>query len=173
MKPFIPVLAFVVVSFALLAASISCSNPDFALRPLLYLARLSSWAFALTVATLPFLPALLRNRLGVRGATLLAALAIVIFYPCDGFLKAHAEERVIRYKTTHRNPHDDMGPHYLYGSFSPGTGGSSRGAWDAAESAWHGLQGCSVFALIWFPFVLFIARFVFSHPAPAGNTRNA
>ena len=50
MRPFLPVLTFVVVSFFLLAAWINYSNPDYALRPLLYLARLVAWLVAMSIS---------------------------------------------------------------------------------------------------------------------------
>jgi hypothetical protein len=135
MRPFVPVISFALVSFLLLAAWINYSNPDFALRPLLYLARLVAWMSALGISTLVFLRAIVQRRLKRGGSTLLAAFAIMIFYPCDGYLTAHAEERVIQGKRANRALSDDMGPNYLYGSFSPGTGGSSRGEADAIHMA--------------------------------------
>ena len=65
MRPFLPVLSFVVVSFLLLAAWIDYSNPDYALRPLLYLARLGAWIIALSIATVVFLRTILQGRLSV------------------------------------------------------------------------------------------------------------
>lgn len=161
MKLFVPILAFALLSFLLLGFSINYSNPDFALRPLLYFARLAAWVIALGASTIVFLRAILQRSLKTRGAVFFAGLAIMIFYPCDGFLRAYAEERVIRHKIQHRDPHDDMGPYYIYGSFSPGTGGSSRGAWDAAKYAWEGFCGALCFSVFWVPFVYFAARLAF------------
>ena len=154
MRPFLPVISFVVVSFFLLAAWINYSNPDFALRPLLYLVRVAAWLIALGISTLVFLRATTQRRLRRSGSTLLAVVAIMIFYPVDGFLTAHAEERVIQNKRANRDPHDDMGPNYLYGSFSPGTGGSSRGVMDAAEMAWNGFTNGLFMSIVWAPVVL-------------------
>jgi hypothetical protein len=154
MRPYLPVISFVVVSFFLLAAWINYSNPDFALRPLLYLVRLAAWLIALGVSTLVFLRAIIQRRLRRGGSTLLAVFAIMVFYPCDGFLTAHAEERVIQHKRANRDPHDDMGPNYLYGSFSPGTGGSRRGEIDAADMAWKGYTNGLFMSIVWVPVVL-------------------
>ncbi len=173
MRPFFPVLAFVVVSFVLLAGWINYSNPNDALCPLLYLARLVAWIVALSISTTIFLRPILQRRLRTRGATLFAVLSIMVFYPCDGFLTAHAEERVIRYKEAHRDPSDDMGPVYLYGSFSPGAGGSSRGAMDAIDYTWRGFTNGLVCGLIWLPVVVVVARFVYRHSTPFPNARNA
>ena len=161
MRPFLPVISFVVVSFLLLAAWINYSNPDFALRPLLYLVRLAAWMVGLGISTLVFLRAILQRRLRRGGSMLLAVVAIMIFYPVDGFLTAHAEERVIQNKSANRNPHDDMGPNYLYGSFSPGAGGSSRGAVDDAEMAWSGLMNGLVMSIVWAPVVLVVSTLAY------------
>lgn len=161
MRPFLPVFSFVIMSFFLLAAWIYYSNPDFALRPLLYLVRLSAWLLALSLSTLVFLRAIRQRRLRRGGSTLLAVVAIMVFYPVDGFLTAHAEERVIQDKRANRNPHDDMGPHYLYGSFSPGTGGSSRGSMDAAEMAWNGFTNGLFMSIVWAPVLLIASRLAY------------
>jgi hypothetical protein len=161
MRPFLPVISFVVVSFLLLAAWINYSNPDFALRPLLYLVRLAAWMLGLGISTLVFLRAIMQRRLRRGGSTVLAVVAIMIFYPVDGFLAAHAEERVIQNKRANRNPHDDMGPNYLYGSFSPGAGGSSRGAMDDAEMAWSGFMNGLVMSIVWAPVVLVVSTLAY------------
>ena len=164
MRPFLPVISFVVVSFLLLAAWINYSNPDFALRPLLYLVRLAAWMLGLGVSTLVFLRAIIQRRLRRGGSTLLAVVAIMIFYPVDGFLTAHAEERVIQNKRANRNPHDDMGPNYLYGSFSPGAGGSSRGAMDDAEMAWNGFTNGLFMSIVWAPLILVASSLAYRTP---------
>lgn len=164
MKPFLPVFAFAVVSFLLLAAFVSYASPNSELRLLLYLSRLAAWVVALAVSTTLFLVALRRRRLGVHGAVFFAAVTIMMFYPCDGYFKAHAEERIIRHKSAHRDPSDDMGPAYIYGSFSPGAGGSSRGAMDAAEYAWRSFCWGAAFSLLWFPFVYAVSLIAYGLP---------
>lgn len=161
MRPFLPVISFVVVSFFLLAAWINYSSPDFALRPMLYLVRAVAWLTALGISTLVFLRATKWGPLRRGGSRLLAVFAIMIFYPVDGFLTAHAEERVIQTNRANRDPSDDMGPYYLYGSFSPGTGGSRRGAVDAAEMAWNGFTNGLVMSIVWAPVVLITSALAF------------
>ena len=172
MKAFLPVLAFVIVSFFLLEAWINYSNPDLALRPLLYQARIAAWIVALSISTLVFLRAILQRRLQRRGATWFAAISIMLFYPCDAFLTAHAEERVIRQKTANRDPHDDMGPSYLYGSFSPGAGGTSGGASDAKHKALGGFTNGLIIGVIWLPLILLVSRLVYRHSTSLPNVSN-
>jgi hypothetical protein len=161
MRPFLPVISFVVVSFILLAAWINYSNPDFALRPLLYLVRMVAWLIALSFSTLVFLRAIRQRRLRRGGSALLAVFAIMVFYPCDGFLTAHAEERIIQHKRANRDPHDDMGPNYLYGSLSPGTGGTRRGASDANRMAWSGFTNGLFMGIIWVPLILIVSHLAY------------
>ncbi|MEM7603558.1 MAG: hypothetical protein AAF357_19365 [Verrucomicrobiota bacterium] len=132
---------------------IDYSSPSPHLEPLLYRARFLAWLIALPVAVAAFTPFLLRRRMGVAGAIRLSVLALVIYYPCDGFLTAMAEQEAIDYHQANPDPSDDMGPHYLYGSFSPGAGGSSRGKLDAGSKALEAFQRAAVFS----PFWLFVA----------------
>jgi hypothetical protein len=128
MKPFVPVLLYAALTFPMLAGWIEFSGAAPDLCPLLYLARLISWAIALIVTAALFFPLLRRRRIGRDGVLFLSATAIFIHYALFGFLTAHAEERVIRYRTEHRDPHDDMGPHWMYGEFSGSgySGGADR-----------------------------------------------
>lgn len=147
----------------------SGASPD--LRPLLYLARLISWLIALAVAAAFFFPLLWRRRLGRGSVLLLSVVAVLIHYACFGFLTAHAEERVIRYRTQHRNPHDDMGPSYMYGEFAGS--GYSRGAADAARQTWTSLSWAAGSAFIWFPIIFLVSRRLYPHATLQPNTRNA
>jgi hypothetical protein len=162
-----------VISFILLAAWINYSNPDFALRPMLYLVRLAAWMIALGISTLVFLRAIMQRRFRRGGSIFLAVFAIMIFYPSDGFLTAHAEERVIQNKRANRDPHDDMGPNYLYGSFSPGTGGSSRGAADAADMAWNGFTNGLFMSIVWAPVVLITSMLAYRKSASLPENQRA
>ena len=169
MKAFVPVLLYAAVTFPMLAGWIEFSGASPDLRPLLYLARLVSWIVALAVAAAFFFP--LRRRLGRGSVLLLSAVAILIHYACFGFLTAHAEERVIRYRTEHRDPHDDMGPHWMYAEFSGS--GYSRGAADAAQQTWGSLQWAVCSAFIWFPIIFLVSRRLYPHATLQPNTRNA
>lgn len=171
MKAFVPVLLYAAVTFPMLAGWIEFSGASPDLRPLLYLARLISWLIALAVAAAFFFPLLWRHRLGRGSVLLLSVVAVLIHYACFGFLTAHAEERVIRYRTEHRDPHDDMGPHWMYAEFSGS--GYSHGAADAARKTWSSLQWAVLSALIWFPIIFFVSRRFYPQAALQPDTRNA
>jgi hypothetical protein len=170
MKAFVPVVFYAAVTFPMLAGWIEFSGASPDLRPWLYLARLISWLVALAMAAAFFFPLRRRRRLGRAAVLLVSAGAILIQYACFGFLTAHAEERVIRYRTEHRDPHDDVGPSFMYGEFSGS--GYSRGAADAAQQTWAGLQWAAVSAFIWFPIIFFASRRLYPCATLQPDTRN-
>lgn len=163
MKAFVPVLLFALITFPMLALWNEFSGAAHDLRPWLYLVRLASWLAALLVASMLFGPALVRRRLHSWGVILFSTVAVLIYFPCLGFLTAHAEEHVIQQRRATREP-SDMGYNYMYGEFSGS--GYTRGSLDAIPGIYAGFQNALACSFIWFPIIFFGARRLFPPPRP-------
>lgn len=163
MKAFVPVLLFAVITFPMLAVWNEFSGAARDLRSWLYLVRLLSWLAALLVASLLFAPALLRRRLHFGGAVLFATVAVLIYFPCLGFLTAYAEEHVIQQRRVAREP-SDLGYTYMYAEFSGS--GYSRGALDAVPGIYTGFRNALAGSFIWFPIIFFASRRLYHPVAP-------
>ncbi len=164
LKPFIPVVSFVPVSFLLLAAlnEVIETAPD--LSPWLYLASAASWVIAFIGAAFLFSPVLLRRRLGFSGTVLLAIVAIAIYYPCFGYLVAHAEQHVAERRIFTGHPPDFAFDAMYHES-------SGRGAAHATELALEMLKaGFGLYVFFWLPVVLIAARRVNRPSLPTPNT---
>lgn len=168
MKAFIPVLIYAAITFLMLAGWIEFSGASPDLRPLLYLARAIAWAVGIVTAAVLFLPRIASRRMTALSAVAAGVTAVLIHYALFGVLTAYAEERVIQNRRAHPDPHDDMGPTYLYAEFSGS--GYSRGAAEVAVKTRDSLIFAVVSGLLWFSIIYFGSRQLY--PGPTCPTEN-